>query len=166
MHTKLRIAVLTGLASTALAGCGDSNVTMQPGRYETKATITEINLPGAPPQVAEMMKAAAQQTQTACLTPDDVTDPSRKLAPRQNPGSACSENTFEWKGGDINGKLRCNLPQGEVKADMTGSYTADSFNMEVKTDMAVPGKANERGTINLRAEGRRVGDCDGTEKTK
>jgi hypothetical protein len=30
----------------------------------------------------------------------------------------------------------------------------------------VPGKENERGTISLTAEGRRVGDCDGTEKTK
>lgn len=165
MQAKLRILAVTATALGALAGCGSGDVSMQPGRYETKATVLEVNIPGAPPEVAEMMKAAAQRTHFTCLTEQDVANPGGKLAPRQQLEN-CAENSLEWQGGRISGKMRCNLPQGAANADMTGSYTQDSFNMEVKTEMALPGKANERGNVSLRAEGRRVGDCDGSEKAK
>ena len=161
---SMKIACLSGIAVMAVAGCGGADVTMQPGRYEMTATVTDINMPGAPEGIADAMKEAAKQTQSACLSAEDVKDPGTKLAPRDNPGNACSENRFDWKGGKIDGKMRCSIQgQGEVTADMSGSYTADTFNFEVKTELPNMAGQGERGRLTLRSEGRRVGECNGSE---
>lgn len=166
---SIKLAFLAGVAATSLAGCGSGGgeVTMQPGRYEMTATVEEINLPGAPEGVTQAMKDAAKQVQSACLRPEDVNNPGGKLAPRQDPGDACSENTFDWKGGKIDGKLRCDSPQGKLSADISGSYTADSFTMNVDSDLPnMMQKDGERGRIAMRSEGKRVGECNGSETSK
>lgn len=163
---SMKIAFLAGIAATALAGCS-GEVTMQPGRYEYKATVTDISLPGAPEGVADAMKQVGNQTQNVCLTAEDVKDPAGKLAPRDKAGDQCSENVLNWKGGKIDGKMRCSVQgQGEVTAEMSGSYTADSFNLDVKSELPNMSGQGERGRLAMRSEGRRVGDCDGSETRK
>jgi hypothetical protein len=169
MHIgSLKLALAAGIAGAALTGCGSGEVEMQPGRYEMIASITEISLPGAPPGATEAMKEAAKQPQTACLTPEDVKNPAPKLTPRQDPGAACQENTFTWKGGSIDGKLRCSTPNGDVSAEMKGEYRRDGFTLDVASQLpSLTGEpGGELGRIKMRSEGRRVGECDGTEKTK
>ncbi len=169
MHiASLKLALIAGTAGAALTGCGGGEVEMQPGRYEMTASITEISLPGAPAGATDAMKEAAKQPQTACLTPEDVKNPGGKLTPRQDPGAACQENTFDWKGGRIDGKLRCATPNGEVSANMKGEYRRDGFTLNVESQLpSLTGEAGgEPGRIKMRSEGRRVGECDGTEKTK
>ena len=173
MHARsIKLAFLSGIAAAALAGCGGGSgnggeVTMQPGRYEMSATVKEIRVPGAPEGTAEAMSEAVKQVQSACLKPEDVNNPGDKLAPRQNPGDACSENTFNWKAGRIEGKMRCASDKGPLSADIVGTYSRDSFTFDIDTD--VPNMADadgERGRIAMRSEGRRVGECNGTEGPK
>lgn len=165
---SLKLALGAGIAGMGLAGCGGGEVEMQPGRYEMTSTIEELTLPGAPPEVVEGMKEAAQQPATACLTQEDVKNPGDKLTPRSDPGAACSENRYDWKGGKIDGRMRCDTRSGEVTAEMSGEYRRDGFTMDVKSEL--PGlegeQAAQRGRISLRTQGRRIGECDGTENMK
>lgn len=149
----------TDTGVTADAGTGDSGAaTLRPGQWEMTASLTNIEIPGAPPQAAEQMKAqmGRQQTQTQCLTQEEVSNIAEKLANASSQGANCNFSRRTFAGGTIDVAGTCQSPQGQMEMTMTGAFTPETMNMNM--DMNVTGGPQTM-RMSLTTTGRRIGDC-------
>lgn len=144
-------------------GGGSSTLRMRPGLWETSIAVQELDAPGMPPGIADMMREQfARQTVKACLTQADIDRPSEDFfAGKDQPN--CRYENFSMKGGRMEGVMRCAGDQGEgrVTLSMNGTYGENEYKMrqEMVTEMA------GRGAMTMKADvsARRVGECTGDE---
>src|SRR3546814_14067924 len=64
-------------ASIFAASAAHADAPFQPGLWEMKSAVTDVNMPGAPPQMLEMMKKP--QTTRHCVTPDPASRGPQEL---------------------------------------------------------------------------------------
>ncbi|HEX8308891.1 MAG TPA: DUF3617 domain-containing protein [Allosphingosinicella sp.] len=150
----------TGQGDGAPAGGGPSGsaVSLQPGEWEIKMEVVDIEVAGLPEGVAEGMKSqAGGGTNRTCMTPEDAKGPSADMFGKNDPAN-CKSEGFAWSGGRIQGKTTCDGANGQGKTVMTmdGRYTPQSMDMTMKTDTDMMGKSM---TMEMRVSGRRVGEC-------
>ena len=163
-----KLLVLAPCAA-ALFGCsggplGGGAVTLQPGMWETSVQFTTIEMPGAPPEAAEAMRAMMGQPQTrsSCMTPEQAANPVGSIASPEGAQAGC---TFEQNGfanGTINVRGTCTNPtRGNLQMTMTGSYTATTMEATVDQTMTAPAGTPGPQSMHLvgRMTARRTGDC-------
>lgn len=135
-----------------------SAVKPEPGKYSLTMEVLEIDIPGAPPEAAEMMRGMmSAQSQEYCLTQEEVDKGFEEMA-RQGQDENCTFERFDVDGGDIDAKMSCDIPgQGAVTMTMVGSGTSTSSEM----DMTMQGDMTGMGesTIRMKASHERIGDC-------
>lgn len=129
----------------------------EPGLYRSTTQIQEFDIPGAPPQVAEMMRESMSSSSTEyCLTPEDVAKGYEESIRKSQQGE-CDYKRFDVDGGKIEAALTC-IDQGR-KVDLTlsgtGTSTSSDMAMTMKMDMGPGGQ----GTIRARSRSERIGDC-------
>jgi hypothetical protein len=129
-----------------------------PGQWETTVTIKSMDMPGAPPQVAQMMKsrmAGGKPTRTSyCVTPEQAAKGPQEML-KQNP--SCRFTKFSMAGGKIATEMTCKQDGGTMTAKSSGSYTAKAFN--VNSNVAMSGQMSMRmASSNV---GRWLGPCKG-----
>ena len=133
---------------------GQAQVT--PGQWETVVTIKSMEMPGAPPQVAQMMKsrmAGGKPTRTTyCVTPDDAKRGPQELF-KQNP--SCRFTKFSMAGGTISTEMTCRQEGGTMTARSSGRYTAKAFN--VNSSVTMSGQMSMR--MSSSNVGRWLGPC-------
>ncbi|WP_375392989.1 DUF3617 domain-containing protein [uncultured Sphingomonas sp.] len=118
-----------------------------PGRWVTTTTVLDASMPGAPPQVAAMMKGRPT-TVTSCIAPADAANGPRALAEKSN--GRCSYTQFSMAAGRLNTAMSC---KGDMTARLTGSYTPTSLSL----DGTMTGAGGM--IVKMHTEGRRVGAC-------
>ena len=149
--------------AAALLACSGSTVSLQPGQWETTVQFSNIEMPGAPDQMANMMRGmmSRPQTHANCLTAEQAANPMGRLVNSGN-GNNCTfqENTFS--GGTIRVRGNCQNPgRGTMQISWTGNYTATTMQAQVSAEIhappGTPGPQEVRmsGTMN----GHRTGDC-------
>lgn len=166
-HVSMLAAGIAAIAITAACSKGPDQ--RQPGEWETAVTLKSMEIPGAPPQMAEMMRARAGQSQTGreCLTPEKARDPlgdMRRML-QQSGGQACNFTDQVFSGGTIRIHGTCPGPNGqgsaEVALDGTFTETTMQATMTVNAQGAgvvpIPGATGMRMSTEVR--GRRIGDC-------
>jgi hypothetical protein len=133
-------------------------VTMQPGRWEFTTVMTNIEMPGAPPQAQQQMQAqmGREQKQAQCLTQHDVTNIAQKMAQQGGQGGQCDFERQTYGGGTIDIAGTCRSPQGNVQIAMTGNYTATTTNMTTNINLS---GGQQQMRMSGRVSGRRLGDC-------
>ena len=151
---------MTGSTKWMIAGLliipvsGQAQVT--PGQWETVVTIKSMEMPGAPPQVAQMMKsrmAGGKPTRTTyCVTPDDAKRGPQELF-KQNP--SCRFTKFSMAGGTISTEMTCRQEGGTMTARSSGRYTAKAFN--VNSSVTMSGQMSMR--MSSSNVGRWLGPC-------
>jgi hypothetical protein len=125
-----------------------------PGQWETTVTITSIDMPGAPPQMAQMMKKRPPTKVTYCVTPEQAAKGPREML-KQNP--SCRLTSYSMKAGKVTSEMSCSQDGGTMVARSSGSYTPTSFN--VTSTATMTGRmAMKMSSIN---SGRRIGPCTG-----
>jgi hypothetical protein len=138
---------------------------IDPGRWETKVSLLDVDMPGMPAQFAAQMKQAISTRQehgfASCLTEEDVKRPKEDFFAGKN--KDCRYDHFTMSGGKIDAALRCeNKPEGGV-ATMTvnGSYSRDSYEATMAMEIA----GGREGSMKMRShsESHRVGQCKGDE---
>jgi hypothetical protein len=145
----------------ALAACsGGGNTTLKAGQYEMTMKMTEVDVPGAPPEMVEQMKAAmtaqGEQKEQQCMTEADIADMGNKMGNAGAKGGDCTFSKTTFAGGKIDVAGTCKAPTGEMSIAMNGTHTADSFDARMTVDADAGGqKIKASGTMN----GRRTGDC-------
>lgn len=135
----------------------EGTVRPQPGQYRTTVELVELDIPGAPPQAAEMMRSSMAQTNEFCLTEEDVEEGFRQLA-SQPQGGDCSFSKFDVDGGAIDAAMSCSNPGGgavDITMQGTGRETSSEFTMTMSGNLGGTGE----GSMTMKQTSERIGDC-------
>ena len=157
-EVNLRNASLEEVAKQAEAASGATK--LEPGQWETKVEVSDIEMPGVPAGVAETikgtMKGAANTTIKNCITPEEAERPQGRVF--GGASDQCRYETFEMRGGRMNARMVCQDANSGGGMTMTsaGTFTATSF--AINNDMEMKGGAQAM-TMKARVTGTRLGEC-------
>ena len=172
-------AVLPLIAMLALGACnkaadpGDpagknqaaaalDEVHFQPGLYQAKVEIKQLEMPGMPPAVVAAMKTRMfEKPLTYCLTPEDAAKGAEAMKERMAKGQ-CQFDRFNAVGGKIDSRMTCQLgDKGTMRAVAHGTYTATGSVTASTMDMAMAGGNSAAGKMHMEqvTTTTRVGDC-------
>ena len=133
------------------------------GKWQTKVTMEEFEIPGMPASAKEQMKGffAKQQNVTVdyCVSAEEAKQPGGKFFTGKD-SKNCRYESFTMSGGKVDAVMRC---QGDgsgstMTMKMTGTYTPDSST--TRSEMVVSGAREGNITMKARTEAHRVGECD------
>ena len=140
---------------------GVDQVTIRPGLWQSKVTIEKFDVPGMPPEMAQQMKSVMAEGQahdsSTCLTPEDVKRPKEDFFAGKN--KECRYEHFTMGGGKIDAEMQCGKKDAGQTMPMAGTYSPDSYQMQVATSAANAGEGNAAMMMQMRIESRRVGEC-------
>jgi hypothetical protein len=178
MRALATVAVLA-LAPLALAGChkadkGPKTLEQakeearqlqrpEPGLYQQTTKITKFEVPGAPPQMAEQIKAMMQgqgQQATFCLTKEDSEKGFEGMFKQVAQGE-CSYDRFDATSGTIDAVMTCKTGTGgtahlAINGKVSKSGSAVKVNVEQSGEKSAAGNAQ----IAMEVSSKRLGDCD------
>ena len=181
--TRLASISILAAATLTLAGCGDSgtgeagsegesakpaaasDIKPEPGRYEAKFKIVKMDMPGLPPELEGMFKdqLGKIETSVSCLTKEEAEKAEENFfKPPKTGGDDCKYNDFKIGGGKISADMTCQDGPAKQDMKMEGSYSADGYAMNVKADGNM---GEQKMSMEMEIDSKRVGDCDGTEKS-
>src|SRR3546814_14825870 len=87
-----------------------------------KSSVTDVNMPGAPPQMLEMMKKP--QTMRHCVTPDQASRGPQELL-KQSQGQ-CKFSKYDFRAGRVNAVMQCNSRErGSMTVTTEGSRSEE-----------------------------------------
>lgn len=127
----------------------------QPGLYKTTVTMTGLDIPGLPPEMAGH-GAGLTTTSEHCLTKADV-DKGYEALVKQGQDGECSYETFDIAGGKIDAVMVCKAQGRDARMEMTGTTTPTTADIEAS--MAIEFDGVGKGTMRFTAQHQRVGDC-------
>ena len=147
------------------AEVGKAGVTeefIRAGKWQTKVTMEDIDIPGMPVRAQEQMKSvfAKQQNVTVdyCVSPEEARRPGGKFFTGKE-SKDCRYDRFTMSGGKVDAVMRCQgQGSGSMTMTMTGTYTPDSST--TRSEMVISGGREGNMTMKAVAEAHRVGECD------
>lgn len=132
----------------------------EPGLYRSTVELLQVDIPGAPEGVTEMMKGAMSGSNTTseyCLTQEEVDRGFEEMV-RNSQAGDCSFERFDAEGGKIDAVMTCETPDGNtarMTMQGTGGPTSSEMMMTMESDIPGMGTANMR----LKATHERIGEC-------
>jgi hypothetical protein len=142
------------------SGVMTSDAMVQPGLWESKVTIHEMNFPGMPAQYLDKMKQsiAAHQNDTNkhCIKPEDVKRPKEDFF---GADKSCSYDHFTMGGGKIDVAMVCHREETTQNMNISGSYTPTSYSID--TNMTGSGGRDNGMTMTMHVDANRIGECTG-----
>lgn len=136
---------------------GDTMV--EPGLWESKVTINEMNIPGMPAEYAGKMKQSMAERQQVmsrhCLTKEDVKKPKEGFFAGED--KSCHYAHFTMGGGKIDIQMVCSREGANQMTNMAGSYTPTSYAMDMSSSAS--GGAEAGMTMKMHVDSKRVGEC-------
>lgn len=130
-------------------------ITPQPGQYKAVITMTGIDIPGMPPEMAGH-GSGMTTTSKYCLTEAEVAKGFEEMMKRGQNGK-CSYESFAMKDGAFDGVMVCKTPEGEARMTMTGTATPTTSDFTATMAMNLDGAGE--GTMNFAAKHERIGAC-------
>lgn len=149
-------------AANAKAAAAAGGVHFQPGLYQSKVDIKQLDMPGMPPAVLAAMKGRMlEKPLTYCLTPEDAAKGAEAMKRGLGKGQ-CQFDRFNAEGGTMDSSMTCQLGgQGTMHAVAHGTYT-DTGSVTASTmDMTMGVANNGVGKMHIEqvTTTSRVGDC-------
>lgn len=145
------------------AAGGEGAVMVNPGRWEGRMTVHEIDIPNMPAAAREQMKAqmGAAQGFVSCVTEEDVRN-RKAFFTGDADDKSCRYDHFTMAGGTVSARLRCDRGEaGRMAMTMNGTYSPDSYRMDMDST-AEGGSPMGAMAMKMSVEARRVGQCKGT----
>ncbi|MFT4025625.1 MAG: DUF3617 domain-containing protein [Novosphingobium sp.] len=171
------------LALLTLSGCGKSDTgpkTMdqakqeaakldrpKPGQYSQKMTVTKFEVPGAPPQMAEQMKAAMGKAQehSFCLTEEMAGKGFQDMFDKVGNDGECKYDRFDVSGGKLDAVLQCeNKTEGKGVITLAGTVSETGSDVTVSIEQQGGHAPMANAKIAMHLVSQRTGDCTGGEK--
>lgn len=130
-------------------------ITPEPGQYKAVITMTGIDIPGMP---AEMAGHGSGMTTTTeyCLTEEEVAKGFEEMM-KQGQNGECSYESFSLDGGAFDGVMVCKSSEGTARMAMTGTATPTTSDFTATMAMNFDGMGEA--TMNFAAKHERTGDC-------
>ena len=143
---------------------GDAFV--RPGKWQSKLTIEEFEVPGLPPEMAQRMKQTMAQYQErsfeTCLSKEEAKRPRGDFFTGKDEGN-CRYDHFTMGRGKIDAVMKCSSEGATQTMAMQGGYTPDTYNMQMSMK-SEGGQGHEAGmSMKMRVDAKRVGECTGKE---
>lgn len=149
LNRKLAAAGLVlGSATIALA----QSATIQPGQWEMISTTKSVEMPNAPPQVAQMM-VGRSSTLRRCITSQEAAANGLREMVKAN--KSCTLGHFAMTGGKYDAEMTCSQGGGTMTAVTTGNYTPTTMNSTSRIIIKGPAPM----TMTTSVAGKRVGAC-------
>ena len=175
---RSRVILLAALAlgacnkagNTVSAGASDpaanakaaAAVHFQPGLYQSKVEIKQLDMPGMPPAALTAMKSRMfEKPLSYCLTPEDAAKGAEAMKQRMSKGQ-CQFERFSAEGGTIDSSMTCQLNgQRTMHAVAHGTFTDTGSVTSSTMDMAMGGAGNGAGKLHIEqvTTTTRTGDC-------
>lgn len=137
---------------------------VEPGLWESKVTVQEMNIPGIPAQYADKMKQNMaehqQHSSKHCLTPADVRKPKEDFFAGQD--KSCKYQHFTMGDGKIDIQMVCSEEGSTQTTNMSGSYTPTSYSMDMSSNAS--GGEQKGMSMKMHVDSRRVGECSGKDE--
>ena len=127
------------------------------GQYRATITFLSLDMPGAPPQMAEMMGNMMSREISYCMTEEDIAEGYRSITNRSSgDGAECEYERFSYTGGQIDALAVCNMEGRTMRMEMqgTGSPTSSDITMRMSGDFGMGD-----GSMSLRAQHEYQGPC-------
>ena len=182
----MRFALIPAVMAMALAGCGgggsvnadaneDGTITEaemreavadareelkpEPGKYSVAVELIEIDIPGAPVDMQQMMGGMVDRSSEYCLT-EEAAARGYQDSIKDGYNEACSITTFTIEGGDVDMALSCadDSGFGEMAVTMNGQVTPTTSDMTVAMAGTAPGMGEMNMKMSFKQE--RIGACD------
>ncbi len=135
-----------------------ADVRPDPGKYAVTMEFVKADIPGAPPEMKDMMSSMMSNSFEYCLTPEEA-EKGYEEALREGQDESCTIQRFELDGGDIDMAMTCGSPEdGNMNVSMTGNVTSTSSEMNVVSEGTLEGIGEAN--IEMQMTQTRVGDCD------
>lgn len=165
----MRRAAAAGLAAACLAaaGCGErppenmsaeevagqlGAMRIDPGLWELSSDVVDVRGPDLPVEIRNRMIGPRRRLRH-CISPEQAARPGANfLAMRSD--DACVYRDFSLEGERMRGMMIC----PDATAVMDGRYGPRAYDLRMEMTSPIPGGATM--TLKLRAQGRRVGDCE------
>jgi hypothetical protein len=143
------------------SGMMTSDSMVEPGLWQSKATVLDMNIPGMPAQYAAKMKQeiAERRNESSkhCIKPEDVKKPKEDFF---GADKSCRYDHFTMGGGKIDVQMACKQENMTQTTNMSGSYTPTTYSL----DMASHGTGPQQGmTMKMHVDAQRVGECTGRD---
>lgn len=135
-----------------------------PGKWRTRVTLLDVEIPGMPAQMARQMKESMARMQEhgheSCLTEADVKRPKEDFFAGKS--NECRYDHFTMSGGKIDAVMRCEgKGPGAMTMTINGTYSRDSYSADMSMDVRNGREGGMR--MRSRSEARRIGECTGKE---
>ncbi|HEY8433000.1 MAG TPA: DUF3617 domain-containing protein [Sphingomicrobium sp.] len=144
------------------SGVMTSGQMVEPGLWESKVTVQEMNIPGMPAQYADKMKQSmAEHRNDAsrhCIKPEDVKKPKEDFF---GADKSCKYDHFTMGGGKIDIAMVCHQEDTTQNMNVSGSYTPTSYSID--TSMTGSGGGQNGMTMKMHVDANRVGECTGKD---
>ena len=153
----------TNQVSSAVTQSGvmTSDAMVQPGLWESKVTVLDMNIPGMPPQFAVKMKEemAKRRNEASkhCIKPEDVKKPKEGFF---GADKSSSYDHFTMGGGKIDIAMICKQENVTQTTTMAGSYTPTTYSLDMNSNGSGPQQGM---TMKMHIDARRIGECSGKE---
>ena len=137
------------------------NTMVQPGLWESKVSVLEMNVPGIPPQYADRMKQELAKhrndSNRHCIKPEDVKKPKEDFF---GADKSCRYDHFTMGGGKIDIQMWCREENLTQTTNMAGSYTPTSYSLDMNSSGSGPQKGM---TMKMHVDAKRIGECTGKD---
>jgi hypothetical protein len=144
------------------SGVMTSDSMIQPGLWQSKVTIQEMNFPGMPAEYANKMKQSIaehrNESSKHCITEADVKKPKEDFF---GADKNCKYDHFTMGGGKIDIAMVCHEEETTQTMSGTGSYTPTSYSID--TSMTGTGGQQQGMSMKMHVDASRVGECTGKD---
>lgn len=151
------------VAAKVAAANGGADL-ISPGRWEGTVTVKDMEMPKLPPDQQKMLasKIGGAQPIVSCVTPEEVKEHRALFTGSDMAG--CKYDHFTMAGGKLDAKVACDKEGMTMSATMAGTFAADSYHMEMTSNIAGKDDSPYSTMINsISVEAKRTGVCRGDE---
>lgn len=138
----------------AAGGGGAAAAAFQPGLWEITTQVLNMSGPNIPQGVT--MPTPPPTTVRTCMTPEQAGQPGANFFTGSGESGGCTYENNSMAGGRIAATVQCNNEGGTMRSNMSGQFTATSFELDQQVETTAQGMTMN---IESRTSGRRVGDC-------
>lgn len=145
------------------SGVMTTDTMIEPGLWQSTVEVSEMSIPGLPPQYAEKMKQNMAErrdhTTRHCITAADVKKPKEDFF---GADKSCKYQHFAMGSGKIDIQMTCNEDGTTQTTNMSGTYTPTRYSMEMSSSGSEGGNES-RMSMKMHVDSQRIGECTGKE---
>ena len=135
---------------------------VNPGQWKQTVTMVSIDAPGMPPEAKAMMQQAMGQAQVhnVCLSAEQAKSPKEDFFAGADKN--CRYEHFNWGGGKIDLKLKCEHPNASQTMELAGTYEPKRYSMTMTATNEGSGPV-EQFAMKMKVDAKHVGQCTAKE---